>query len=119
MTKEDFKDLKMFAEKCDKVLMNDDLTFEDYETAIKELNNNDIKVGDLVYNNDKVFVLVTYKNEDDWEGIMIPEGSVLSIRKIGDWKIYRRTAHMKNTLKELMKTAEFYVDFIKNGRVQI
>lgn len=116
MTKEDFKDLKMFAEKCDKVLMNDDLTFEDYETAIKELNNNDIKVGDLVYN-DKVFVLITYKNEDDWEGIMIPEGRVLSFKKIGDWKIYRRTAHMKNTLKELMKTAEFYADFIKNGRV--
>lgn len=44
MTKEDFKDLKMFAEKCDKVLMSDDLTFEDYEAAIKELNDNDIKV---------------------------------------------------------------------------
>ena len=118
MTKKDFKDLRTFAEKCDKVLMSDDLTFEDYEAAIKELNNNDIKVGDVVCH-DKIFVLVTYKNENDWEGIIIPEGRVLSFKKIGDWKIYRRTAHMKNTLKELMKTAEFYADFIKNGRVQI
>lgn len=109
MTKEDFKDLKMFAEKCDKVLMNDDLTFEDYEAAIKELNNNDIKVGDLVYN-DKVFVLITYKNEDGWEGIIIPEGNILRFKKADDWQIYRRTAHMKNTLKELTKTAEFYAD---------
>lgn len=109
MTKKDFQDLKMFAEKCDKVLMSDDLTFENYEAAIKELNDNDIKVGDLVYN-DKVFVLITYKNEDDWEGIMIPEGRVLSFKKTGGWKIYRRMAHMKNTLKELMKTAKFYAD---------
>lgn len=109
MTKEDFKDLKMFAEKCDKVLMSDDLIFEDYEAAIKELNNNDIKVGDLVYN-DKVFVLITYKNEDGWEGIMIPEGRVLSFKKADDWKIYRRTTHMKDVLKDLMKTAELYAD---------
>lgn len=109
MTKEDFKDLKMFAEKCDKVLMSDDLTFEDYEAAIKELKNSDIKVGDLVYN-DKIFALITYKNEDDLEGIMIPEGRVLSFKKIGDWKIYRRTAHMKDTLKDLMQTAELYAD---------
>lgn len=109
MTKKDFQDLRMFAEKCDKVLMSDDLTFEDYEAAIKELNNNDIKVGDLVYNN-KVFVLITYKNEDVWEGIMIPEGRVLSFKKIEGWKIYRRTAHMKDTLKDLMQTAELYAD---------
>lgn len=63
ITKKDFKDLKMFAEKCDKVLMSDDLTFEEYEAAIKELNDNDIKVGDLVYN-DKIFALITYKNEN-------------------------------------------------------
>lgn len=44
MTKEDFKDLRMFAEKCDKMLISDDLTFEDYEAAIKELNDNNIKV---------------------------------------------------------------------------
>lgn len=109
MTKEDFKDLKMFAEKCDKVLMSDDLTFEDYEAAIKELNNSDIKVGDLVYN-DKVFVLITYKNEDVWEGIMIPEGRALSFKKTEGWKIYRRTIHMKDALEDLMKTAECYAD---------
>lgn len=109
MTKEDFKDLRMFAEKCDKMLISDDLTFEDYEATIKELNDNNIKVGDLVYN-DKVFVLITYKNEDGWEGIMIPEGRVLSFKKIGSWKIYRRTTHMKDVLKDLMETAEFYAD---------
>lgn len=109
MTKEDFKDLKMFAEKCDKVLMSDDLTFEDYETAIKELNNNDIQVGDLVYN-DKVFVLITYKNEDDWEGITVPEGKVLRFKKTDDWKIYRRTTHMKDVLEDLMQTAKLYAD---------
>ena len=109
MTKEDFKDLKMFAEKCDKVLMSDDLTFEDYEAAIKELNDNNIKVGDLVYN-DKVFVLVTYKDEYVWEGIIIPEGKILRFKKADDWKIYRRTTHMKDVLKDLMETAEFYAD---------
>lgn len=41
-------------------MMSDDLTFEDYEAAIKELNDNDIKVGDVVCH-DKIFVLVTYK----------------------------------------------------------
>ncbi len=109
MTKEDFKDLKMFAEKCDKVLMSDDLTFEDYEAAIKELNDNDIKVGDLVYN-DKIFALITYKNENDWEGIIIPEGKILRFKRTDGWKIYRRTAHMKDVLKDLMETAEFYAD---------
>lgn len=105
MTKKDFQDLKMFAEKCDKVLMSDDLTFENYEAAIKELNDNDIKVGDVVCH-DKIFVLVTYKNESVWEGIIIPEGKILA----DDWKIYRRTTHMKDVLEDLMKTAELYAD---------
>lgn len=109
MTKEDFKDLRMFAEKCDKMLISDDLTFEDYKAAIKELNDNDIKVGDLVCH-DKIFVLVTYKNEYVWEGIIIPEGKILRFKKADDWKIYRRTTYMKDALKDLMKTAEFYAD---------
>lgn len=109
MTKEDFKDLKMFAEKCDKILMSDDLTFENYEAAIKELNDNDIKVGDLVYH-DKIFVLVTYKNEDVWEGITVSEGKILRFKKTDDWKIYRRTTHMKDVLEDLIQTAKLYAD---------
>lgn len=109
MTKQDFKDLKMFAEKCDKILMSDDLTFENYEAAIKELNDNDIKVGDIVYRN-KIFVLITYTNEDIFGGIKIPEGKVLSLKKTEDWKIYRRTTHMKDVLEDLIKTAELYAD---------
>lgn len=105
MTKKDFKDLKMFVEKCDKILMSDDLTFEDYTAAIKELNSNDIQVGDLVYR-DKIFVLITYTNEDIFEGIRIPEGRAFS----EDWKIYRRTTHMKDVLQDLIKTAELYAD---------
>ena len=105
MTKEDFQDLKMYANVYD----NMDLTFEKYETELEELKDSKkIKVGDIVRHED-IFILVTYKDKDDFEGIMIPEGQVLSFKAEG-WKIYRRTTHMEDTLKELMKTAEVYAD---------
>lgn len=69
----------------------------------------DIKVGDIVYRN-KIFVLITYTNEDIFGGIKIPEGKILSLKKTEDWKIYRRTTHMKDVLEDLMKTAELYAD---------
>lgn len=41
---------------------------------------------------------------------MIPEGKILRFKRTDGWKIYRRTAHMKDVLKDLMETAEFYAD---------
>lgn len=66
-------------------------------------------MGDLVCH-DKIFVLVTYKNEDAWEGITVPEGKALRFKKTDDWKIYRRTTHMKDVLEDLMQTAKLYAD---------
>lgn len=109
MTKEDFQDLKMYANVYDNIYIREDLTFEKYETELEELKDSKkIKVGDIVRHED-IFILVTYKDKDDFEGIMIPEGQVLSFKAEG-WKIYRRTTHMEDTLKELMKTAKVYAD---------
>lgn len=90
------------------IYIREDLTFEKYEAELEELKDSKkIKVGDIVRHED-IFVLVTYKDEDAFEGIMIPEGQVLSFKAEG-WEIYRRTTHMEDALKELMKTAEVFL----------